>query len=136
MGALDIHSALDAHISSVLAPDTRPNILLLFTDQQRADTIGALGNPHMVTPNLDQLVREGRAYTNAYSPNPICCPARHNLITGLPARDHGIADNEFEARCNRCLPTIHALSAKCISNRPVAITASKSWNRWRKCPPI
>ncbi|PKL08027.1 MAG: arylsulfatase [Spirochaetae bacterium HGW-Spirochaetae-7] len=106
MGALDIHSALDAHISSVLAPDTRPNILLLFTDQQRADTIGALGNPHMVTPNLDQLVREGRAYTNAYSPNPICCPARHNLITGLPARDHGIADNEFEARCNRCLPTI------------------------------
>jgi arylsulfatase A-like enzyme len=106
MGALDIHSALDAHISSVLALDTRPNILLLFTDQQRADTIGALGNPHMVTPNLDQLVREGRAYTNAYSPNPICCPARHNLITGLPARDHGIADNEFDAHCNRCLPTI------------------------------
>lgn len=106
---IDIYSSLQSHIENVLSKNERPNILLLFTDQQRSDTIGALGNPHMITPNLDALVRDGRAYTNAYSPNPICCPARHNLITGLPAKYHGIADNEFHARCNRSLPTIAEL---------------------------
>lgn len=106
---IDIHSSLQAHMEKLLAKDERPNILLLFTDQQRFDTIGALGNPHMITPNLDALVRDGQAYTNAYSPNPICCPVRHNLITGLPARYHGIADNEFHARCDRTLPTIAEL---------------------------
>lgn len=106
---IDIYSSLQAHLNTVLSKNEKPNILLLFTDQQRFDTIGALGNPHMVTPNLDALVQDGQAYTNAYSPNPICCPARHNLITGLPAKDHGIADNEFNARCNRCLPTVAEL---------------------------
>ncbi len=72
---------------------TKPNILLLFTDQQRIDTINAAGASHMHTPNLDRLVKEGCLYTNAYSPNPVCMPARHNLITGLPARFHSFATN-------------------------------------------
>lgn len=105
----DIYSELESHVATVLTKDQRPNILLLFTDQQRFDTIGALGYPHMITPNLDNLAADGRVYLNAYSPNPICCPVRHNLITGLPARYHGIADNEFDARCNRALPTLPQL---------------------------
>ena len=103
---LDIFSALNSHVEKVLQKSEKPNILLLFTDQQRSDTINACGNPHMITPNLDELVRDGRTYCNAYSPNPICCPARHNLITGLTARHHSIADNQFAARCERSLPTI------------------------------
>ena len=43
----------------------RPDIILIMTDQQRADTIGALGHPHMATPTMDRLVREGRAFTRA-----------------------------------------------------------------------
>lgn len=53
-----------------------PNILLIFTDMQRADTIHALGNPVIRTPNLDRLVREGTAFSSAYSPCPVCIPAR------------------------------------------------------------
>lgn len=66
-------------------PD-RPNILLLFTDDQRAGTIGALGNPHIHTPNLDALVRRGTAYTQAYimggSCPAVCMPSRAMLMTG------------------------------------------------------
>ncbi len=66
---------------------SRPNILLLFTDQQRADTIGALGNPVIRTPHLDRLVREGTAFTSAYTPSPECVPARACLTFGqYPAR--------------------------------------------------
>ena len=73
--------------------DNRPNILLIMTDQQRWDTIKAAGAEFMHTPHMDRLAAGGRLYKNAYSPNPICMPARHNLLTGLPARYHGYPDN-------------------------------------------
>ncbi len=61
----------------------RPNLLLIVTDQQRFDTIRALGNPHIRTPHLDWLVDTGVTFTRAYSDAPICVPARSTLITGL-----------------------------------------------------
>jgi arylsulfatase len=60
----------------------RPNILLLFTDQQRFDTIAALGNPYIQTPALDSLVREGVSFTAAYTPSPVCIAARCSLVLG------------------------------------------------------
>jgi arylsulfatase A-like enzyme len=60
----------------------RPNILWICTDQQRYDTIGALGNPHIHTPNLDRLVREGVAFTHAFCQSPICTPSRASFLTG------------------------------------------------------
>ncbi len=60
----------------------QPNILFIMTDQQRFDTIAALGNPHIYTPNFDRLVRRGISFTNAYSPCPVCVPARYIIRTG------------------------------------------------------
>ena len=51
---------------------SRPNVLILFTDMQRADTIHGLGNPVIRTPNLDRLVKEGTAFTSCYTPSPVC----------------------------------------------------------------
>ncbi|MBC7235930.1 MAG: sulfatase-like hydrolase/transferase [Chloroflexi bacterium] len=62
-------------------PD-RPNILWICTDQQRYDTIHALGNAHIRTPNLDRLVAEGVAFTQAYCQSPICTPSRASFLTG------------------------------------------------------
>ena len=67
----------------------RPNILWYCTDQQRFDTIGALGNPHVRTPVIDGLVREGVAFTHVYCQSPICTPSRSSFMTGLyPSRVH------------------------------------------------
>lgn len=67
-------------------PPPRPNILFVFTDDQRWDTIGALGNPEIQTPRLDQLVREGFHFTNAYCMGSmvgaVCLPSRTMLVTG------------------------------------------------------
>ena len=58
-----------------------------MTDQQRFDTIAALGHPLVRTPNLDRLVARGAACTNAYSTCPVCVPARYSIMTGCePAR--------------------------------------------------
>lgn len=61
----------------------RPNILWICTDQQRYDTVHALGYPHIVTPNLDQLCAQGVALLNTYCQSPICTPSRASFMTGL-----------------------------------------------------
>ena len=67
----------------------RPNILWYCSDQQRFDTIGALGNPHVHTPNLDALAANGTAFTRAYCQSPICTPSRASFLTGMyPSRVH------------------------------------------------
>jgi arylsulfatase A-like enzyme len=69
-----------------MAADTRPNILFLFTDDQRADTIAALGNRLIRTPNLDRLVHRGLVFTRAYMQGGFngatCVPSRAMLLSG------------------------------------------------------
>jgi arylsulfatase A-like enzyme len=64
----------------------KPNILVLFTDDQRFDTLGALGNPAIQTPHLDALVRRGTTFTHAHIPcgtsGAVCMPSRAMLHTG------------------------------------------------------
>jgi arylsulfatase A-like enzyme len=64
----------------------KPNVLILFSDDQRADTIAALGNAHIRTPNLDRLVHEGTAFDRAYCMGSwhgaVCMPSRAMLLTG------------------------------------------------------
>ena len=64
----------------------RPNVLFLFTDDQRNDTINALGNKYITTPNIDRLVKSGIAFTNAYimggSSPAVCSPSRASLFSG------------------------------------------------------
>lgn len=60
----------------------RPNILWLCTDQQRYDTIHALGNTYIDTPNLDRLCSQGTAFTRAYVQNPVCTPSRASFLSG------------------------------------------------------
>src|SRR3954462_2633797 len=64
----------------------KPNVVFLFADDQRNDTIGALGNPHIKTPNLDQLVKSGFFFRNAYclgaNVPAVCTPSRNMLLSG------------------------------------------------------
>ncbi len=73
--------------ASLQAGETqRPNVLFLFADDQRADTIGALGNPIIKTPTMDGLVKRGFTFHNAYclgSNSPaVCSPSRNMLLSG------------------------------------------------------
>jgi len=60
----------------------RPNILILSTDQQRMDALGANGNPAIKTPNLDRLAAAGTTFTSCFSQNPLCMPSRVSFLTG------------------------------------------------------
>lgn len=72
----------------------RPNILLLLTDQQRIDTIQALGSAFAArTPHLDSLVRAGVSFDHAYCTAPVCSPSRATLMTGLHPHAAGVPGN-------------------------------------------
>ncbi|MHA1682391.1 MAG: sulfatase-like hydrolase/transferase [Promethearchaeota archaeon] len=71
----------------------QPNIIFIFSDQQRWDTMGCYGQELPVTPNLDQLAREGILFDNAITPQPVCGPARSCLQTGLYATQTGCYRN-------------------------------------------
>jgi len=68
----------------------RPHLLLITTDQQRFDTIRALGFAHARTPHLDALCRTGVAFRSAYADCPVCIPSRTTIMTGLPAWAFGV----------------------------------------------
>jgi arylsulfatase A-like enzyme len=69
-----------------------PNILFVFTDDQRWDAVGCMGNPHIQTPNMDQLAADGTLFTNGFVTTSICCVSRASALSGQYARRHGIKD--------------------------------------------
>jgi arylsulfatase len=76
-----------------MSQTTRPNILIICTDQHRFDVLGAYGNPHVQTPNIDRLAAEGVLFEHCYTPNPVCAPTRASIVTGRYPRSHGLWAN-------------------------------------------
>ena len=70
----------------------KPNILLITSDQQRADCFG-FENPRIRTPHLDALAREGTRFSACITPNLVCQPSRASILTGLLPLTHGVWDN-------------------------------------------
>lgn len=73
--------------------NSQPNILFIFSDQQRWDTLGCYGQRLAVTPNLDRLAAEGVRIANAFTCQPVCGPARACLQTGKYATEMGTYRN-------------------------------------------
>ena len=68
----------------------RPNILILYTDQQRFDALGANGNPDIRTPHLDRLARQGLNFDHCFVQHPLCMPSRASLLSGQYPSQLGI----------------------------------------------
>ena len=74
-------------------PD-RLNLLVIMTDQQRFDALSAAGNTTLHTPNMDRLANEGVIFENAYTPVPVCGPARTSILTGQGMDNTGVFRNQ------------------------------------------
>ena len=71
-----------------------PNVLLIMTDQQRADTLGFRGQTPCKTPNIDYLASEGVSFDRAMTPCPLCLPSRASLFTGLYPTQNDMMSNQ------------------------------------------
>lgn len=79
-----------------LAAADRPNVIFVLTDDQRGDCLGLAGHPHLKTPNIDRLGKEGLYFKNAFCTTSLCSPSRASILSGLYAHSHGVQDNFTE----------------------------------------
>ncbi len=77
-----------------------PNILVILSDNHRADAMGWAGHPFVRTPALDRLAREGVAFREAFCTTPLCSPSRASCLTGQYASRHGVRNNSGDSRWN------------------------------------
>ncbi len=74
----------------------RPNILYIMTDQQCAEALSAAGCRDVRTPAIDSIARRGVRFTEAYTSNPLCVPARTSMLTGLMPHQNGVTYNTLQ----------------------------------------
>ena len=93
-----------------MTPAQPPSFLVLMADQLAASWLPAYGHPLVQAPHLSALARDATVFDNAYTPFPLCAPARSAMITGRLASDIGVYDNAAELAAT--VPTLaHALRA-------------------------
>ena len=85
-------------------PMQRPNILFVFSDQQRYSALGCNGNRVVQTPSIDRLASEGMVCDNMFSNHPLCSPYRAILLTGRYGWQNLVIDNEYRPRTD--IPTL------------------------------
>lgn len=73
----------------------RPNVVVVFTDDQRGDCLGCVSKPllDMKTPHLDRLANEGALFKNMFVTTSLCSPSRASFLSGLYAHSHGVMNN-------------------------------------------
>ena len=82
----------------------QPNLLLIWTDQQRADTLRCYGDTMIEAPNLNRLADESFVFRHAYCTQPVCSPSRASILTGLWPHTHGVTSNNVPL--SREIPTL------------------------------
>ncbi len=73
--------------------EDRPNVVFVLTDDQRADALSCMGHPHLKTPNIDRLAKEGALFKNHFCTTSLCSPSRASILGGLYAHAHGVVNN-------------------------------------------
>lgn len=80
----------------LFAADKQPNVLVILCDDLRWNALGCAGHPHIKTPNIDQLAKEGVFFENAFCTTSLCSPSRASILSGLYAHKHGVTNNFTE----------------------------------------
>lgn len=96
--ALYLGSAHLKDLGASLAQNSKPNILILLTDQQHLNTISSTGCSFLKTPAMDYLVENGVSFRESYSSNPVCSPARSCIFTGRTSTETGVHSNGIRIR--------------------------------------
>lgn len=75
------------------AQTSKPNVIVIYTDDQGSLDLNIYGAKDLATPNLDKLARRGTRFSNFYSASPICSPSRASLLTGRYPQRAGLVGN-------------------------------------------
>ena len=91
-GAAALLIVLAGLMPAAASAEDRPNIVVILCDDLGYGDLASYGHPHIKTPHLDQMAREGIRFTDMYSAAPVCSPARVGLLTGRSPNRAGVYD--------------------------------------------
>jgi arylsulfatase A-like enzyme len=108
--------ALACGAYSTFAASSRPNIVMIVSDDHLWNDYSFMGHPHIQTPNIDRLAAESLTFTRGYVPSSLCCPSLASIVTGLYPHQHGITGND-PANPRRLKPAEFHRSAEFLEGR-------------------
>ena len=88
--------AASAAAAAACRRPSRPNVVVILTDDQRWDCLSCAGHPFLKTPNVDRVAAEGVRFANNFVTTSLCSPSRASMLSGLYAHSHRIIDNFTE----------------------------------------
>ncbi|MCA9270978.1 MAG: sulfatase-like hydrolase/transferase, partial [Planctomycetales bacterium] len=94
-------------LSAMAADASRPNVVMIISDDQAWTDYGFMGHPAIKTPNLDKLARESATFTRGYVPSSLCRPSLATMVTGLFPHENGITGNDPPKGTDRMLMVKH-----------------------------
>jgi len=92
------------HLQAQYRSNKKPNVIVIYTDDQGAIDLGSYGAKDIYSPNLDKLAKEGTRFTQAYVAAPVCAPSRAALLTGKYPQNAGVSGNTSASPGSHGLP--------------------------------
>ncbi len=86
-------TAVVAILTQLVQATKRPNVVFILTDDQRSTELSCMGHPHLKTPHIDRLAKEGILFKNHFCTTSLCSPSRASILGGLYAHSHGVVNN-------------------------------------------
>ena len=105
----------------------RPNVIVIYSDDQGAIDLNCYGAKDLETPNIDQLARSGTMFTNFYA-SPVCSPSRASLLTGLNPQRAGLPGNASELNDAVGMPSDRFTMAEMFKNAGYATAHIGKWH--------
>lgn len=110
---LDLNARADSHQSD---HDQRPNVIVIYTDDQGSIDMNAYGATDLITPHMDSLAKDGIRFTQFYSAAPVCSPSRAAMLTGKTPQRAGVPGNVSSMEGVPGMPTEQILMPEIFKN--------------------
>jgi arylsulfatase A len=117
-----------AKVSSLYAAEGRPNVILIYTDDQGSVDANCYGAKDLITPNMDALAKSGVRFTQFYAAAPVCSPSRAAVLTGRVPQRAGVPGNVSSASGHAGMPTEQVTMAEMFKTAGYATGHVGKWH--------
>ncbi|WP_298287464.1 sulfatase-like hydrolase/transferase [uncultured Lutibacter sp.] len=107
---------------------TKPNVIIIYTDDQGAVDLGSYGAKDIYSPNIDQLAKEGTRFTQGYVAAPVCAPSRAAMLTGKYPQNAGVSGNTSATPNSKGLPAEQYTMAELFKDNGYATGHIGKWH--------
>lgn len=115
-------------IGNAVARDGKPNVIVIYTDDQGTVDAGCYGASDLITPNMDRLAATGIRFTQFYAPAPVCSPSRAGMLTGKYPPNAGVPGNVSSQHGNPGMPGDQVTIAELLNGAGYATAHIGKWH--------